>query len=145
MSLDLSFLPRTAAGVELVAWDGFSYVARDGRTFWSGADPSAADLDGALSAPRLPSVSLSAGEAETLLDSILDGWARQRGYASAARCITYVGDPDVTFHAEGVAMRNARSALWVAVRAAAQAPENAPYTEASVRAFAAQFAPVWPS
>jgi len=53
-TLDLSFLPRIAAGVQIVAWDGFSYVAADGRTFWSGAAPSAADLDSALMDPRPP-------------------------------------------------------------------------------------------
>lgn len=50
---DLSFLPRTAAGVEIVGWDGFSYVDGQGRTFWSGvATPSAADLDDALTSRR---------------------------------------------------------------------------------------------
>lgn len=92
-----------------------------------------------------PQPTLSPGEAEALLDSILDGWARERGYASAARCITYVNDPDVTFAAEGQAMLVSRSSLWVAVRATAGSPNPPPLTEANVRAFAAAFAPVWPS
>lgn len=87
---------------------------------------------------------LTAAEAEALLDAILDGWAKAWGYSSAARCITYVGDPDATFNAEAVAMRAARSALWVAVRAAAENPSTPAYAEANVRAFAAQFKPVRP-
>ena len=52
---DLSFLPHTVGALEIVAWDGYSYVARDGRTFWSGvATPSVADLAAALATPRTP-------------------------------------------------------------------------------------------
>lgn len=52
---DLSFLPRTAAGVEIVGWDGYSYVDSAGHTYWSGAaEPSAADLDAALATLRTP-------------------------------------------------------------------------------------------
>ncbi len=50
---DLTFLPRTVGEVQIVAWDGFSYVTATGRTYWSGAStPSAADLDDALATPR---------------------------------------------------------------------------------------------
>lgn len=90
-----------------------------------------------------PAPTLTAAEAEALLDHILDEWAAAKGYASAARCITYSNDPDPTFSAEGVAMLNARSAVWVAARAAVGNPETPPFTEAGVRAFAAPFAPYW--
>lgn len=92
-----------------------------------------------------PPYVLTDKQAEALLDRVLDEWADERGYASAARCITYADDPDATFRAEGIAMRTSRSSLWVAVRAAASSPDTPPRTEANVRAFAAQFRPIWPS
>lgn len=53
--LDLSFLPLTTGGVTLVAWDGASYVADDGRTFWTASDtPSADDAAAAVANPQNP-------------------------------------------------------------------------------------------
>lgn len=94
--------------------------------------------------PPEPTERLTLAEAEALLDSILDGWAQAKGYVDAARCITYANDPDATFAAEGTAMLNARSAVWVASRAAITAPDfDGILTEAGVRAAAAPFAPYW--
>jgi hypothetical protein len=87
---------------------------------------------------------LTLAQAESLLDSILDGWAQAKGYVDAARCITYATDPDATFSAEGQAMLFARSAVWVAARALISAPTfDGILTEAGVRSFAAPFAPYW--
>lgn len=118
----------------------------DGSTIGirSNTTPSEANVEADIASPAPQT--LTPAEAEALLDTILDGWAIAWGYSSAARCITYVGDPDPTFNAEAVAMRSARSGLWVAVRAAAATPEApATYTEATVRAFAAQFEPARPT
>lgn len=94
--------------------------------------------------PPEPTGHLTLAEAEALLDSILDGWAQAKGYASAARCITYANDPDETFSAEGTAMLNSRSAVWVTSRAAITAPDfDGVLTEAGVRAAAAPHAPYW--
>jgi hypothetical protein len=91
-----------------------------------------------------PTEHLTLAQAETLLDSILDEWAKAKGYVSAARCITYANDPDETFRMEGQAMLAARSAVWVACRAMISAPDfNGVMTEAGVRTFAAPFAPYW--
>lgn len=44
-----SVFPLTIGGLTLVGWDGFSYVAENGCTFWSGAAaPSEADATDAL-------------------------------------------------------------------------------------------------
>jgi len=90
-----------------------------------------------------PVLTITLAQAEALLDRILDEWAAAKGYASAARCITYAADPDPTFSAEGTEMLNARSAVWVAARAAVGSHDTPPFTEAGVRAFAAPFAPSW--
>lgn len=139
--------PLVVGDVTMVRYiDGHTYEDALGRTYYSGAaDPGQSDAEDCLATPRAFSRILTSSEAEALLDSILDGWARERGYASAERCITYVGDPDPTFNLEGVAMRSARSALWVAVRAISGQSPGSPYTEAAVRAFAAPYAPVWPA
>lgn len=125
--------------------NAYRIATPDGRTIGIAANgaPSAANVEADIANPPAPVLSASAAEA--LLDGILDGWAREWGYASAARCITYVGDPNPAFDAEGVAMRNARSALWTATAAAPSNPETPPMTEANVRAFAAQFKPVRPA
>lgn len=131
----------------VIGYEGSTYriTTPDGRTIGIAAngEPSEENVEADIANPPAPI--LSAAEAETLLDAILDGWAREWGYASAARCITYVGDPNPAFDAEGVAMRNARSALWTATAAAPSDPETPPFTEANVRAFAAQFQPVRPA
>lgn len=138
--------PITVGDITLERWiEGHTYEDSLGRTYYSGAaSPSVEDAEDCIATPRTFSRVLSATEAEALLDAILDGWAKAWGYTSAARCITYCGDPDETFDAEGVAMRAARSALWVAVRAASENPETPPLTEANVRAFAAPFEPARP-
>lgn len=87
---------------------------------------------------------LTAAEAEALLDAILDGWAKEWGYASAARCITYRGSANAQFAAEADAMFAARDALWTATAAAPSNPETPPFTAANVRAFAAAFKPTRP-
>lgn len=51
---DLSFLPLAVGDTTLVGWDGFSYVDQSGRTYWSGAEPSAADAADCLATPRTP-------------------------------------------------------------------------------------------
>jgi hypothetical protein len=49
------WMPLAVAGVEIVGWDGFSYVDRAGRTYWSGAaEPSEADALDAVQTPRTP-------------------------------------------------------------------------------------------
>lgn len=139
--------PIVVGEITLERWiEGHTYEDSLGRTYYSGAtEPSQEDAEDCLANPRAFVRVLTAAEAEALLDAILDGWAKAWGYVSAARCITYVGDPDETFDAEGVAMRNARSALWVAVRSADGNPETPPLTEPNVRAFAAPFEPVRPT
>jgi hypothetical protein len=37
------WMPLPVGAVEIVGWDGFSYVDRAGRTYWSGAEPGEAD------------------------------------------------------------------------------------------------------
>lgn len=108
---DLSFLPREASGLTLTGWDGFSYVAADGRTFASiDGEPSAADCDASLASP--PPRILSAAEAIDQAQRTLDAWAQAWGYDHVARACTYVGDPYPRFNAEGTALRDARSAVW---------------------------------
>lgn len=46
------WMPLAAGNVELVGHDGFSYVDRDGRTYWSGTEPSAEDAADAVANPR---------------------------------------------------------------------------------------------
>lgn len=46
---------------------------------------------------------------------VLDRFARTWGYDSAASAVSYVGDPNPQFNAEGVAIRDWRSAVWVQV------------------------------
>lgn len=49
------WMPLAVAGVEIVNWDGYSYVDRAGRTYWSGAsEPTEADALAALQTPRTP-------------------------------------------------------------------------------------------
>jgi hypothetical protein len=49
------WMPLVAAGVEIVNWDGYSYVDTTGRTYWSGAaEPTEADALSALTTPRTP-------------------------------------------------------------------------------------------
>lgn len=142
-----------ASGLAVTAYDGASYVLSDGRTFWAPAPAAeaspetiAAEVEALIAnPPPPPDRQLTPAEAEALLDRILDGWAQAWGYADAARAVTYVGDPEPQFNSEGLAIRNARSALWSAVRAAAQSPNPDPFTEAAVRAFAAEFEPTRPT
>lgn len=138
----------TVGNIHLVRWlDGQTYESDVGATYYSGAtEPDSEDAADCIQNPRTPpESSLSIAETEHLLDAILDGWAQAWGYADAARCVTYVGDPEPQFDAEGVAMRNARSALWTAVRQAGSSPSPASYTESAIRAFAAQFQPTRPA
>lgn len=55
---------------------------------------------------------LSPLEAIDQAQRTMDGWAKEWGYDHVARACTYVGDPYARFNAEGVALRNARSAVW---------------------------------
>lgn len=49
------WMPLAVAGVEIVGWDGYSYVDRTGRTYWSGlAEPNAEDAADAVETPRTP-------------------------------------------------------------------------------------------
>jgi len=49
------WMPLEIGGVEIVSWDGHSYVDRAGRTYWSGeAEPSADDAKAAVETPRTP-------------------------------------------------------------------------------------------
>lgn len=52
--LDLSFLPLTIGSITLVGWDGASYVADDGRTFYTANLPSAEDAAAAVATPQNP-------------------------------------------------------------------------------------------
>ena len=46
------WMPLTVGNVEIVGWDGHSYVDRAGRTYWSGQEPSAEDATDAVTTPR---------------------------------------------------------------------------------------------
>ncbi len=46
------WMPLQVGNVEIVGWDGFSYVDRSGRTYWSGAEPSEVDCADAVQNPR---------------------------------------------------------------------------------------------
>ncbi len=107
------------------------------------AEPlTAEELEEFLASP--PARVLAETEAEALLDTILDDWAREWGYASAARCITYRGDKNPIFAAEAEAMFEARSDLWTGTIEQANSPARPPLTEANVRAHAAQYKPTRP-
>ena len=43
----------------------------------------------------------------------LDSTAQQNNYDTAASAVSYIGDPNPTFNADGIAIRNWRSAVWV--------------------------------
>lgn len=51
----------------------------------------------------------------------LDAAAAERNYASAAAAVSYVGDPNPQWDAEGRAVRDWRSAIWTACFAALNA------------------------
>jgi hypothetical protein len=46
------WMPLAVGGIEVVGWDGYSYVDRAGRTYWSGESPSEADALAAVGTPR---------------------------------------------------------------------------------------------
>lgn len=46
------WMPLDVGNVEIVNWDGHSYVDRTGRTYWSGQEPSADDAADAVTTPR---------------------------------------------------------------------------------------------
>ncbi len=46
------WMPLPVSAVVIVGWDGFSYVDDSGRTYWSGAEPSADDCKDAVENPR---------------------------------------------------------------------------------------------
>lgn len=49
------WMPLLVGAIELVGWDGHSYVDRQARTYWSGlAEPSEVDAQDAVSTPRTP-------------------------------------------------------------------------------------------
>lgn len=52
----------------------------------------------------------------------LDAYARSWGYDDIRSACTYVGDPHARFNAEGVALRNWRSAVWAYLDARASEP-----------------------
>jgi hypothetical protein len=43
---------------------------------------------------------------------LLDSTVQQRNYDDIAACVTYAGDPDATFNAEGSAAKAWRSQVW---------------------------------
>lgn len=143
----VSFEPYPCSLGNVTAHEGSSYVVTtpDGRTIGIPANgtPSEASVEADIASPPAPR--LTAAEVEHLADTLLDGWAREWGYTTAARCATYVGDPDEQFNAEGTAMRNARSSLWrgLANAAAAAGPSIAPTREEAV-ALIESFKPVRP-
>lgn len=47
------WMPLAIGDIEIVGWDGFSYVERNGRTYWSGETPSEADALDAVGTPRV--------------------------------------------------------------------------------------------
>lgn len=47
----------------------------------------------------------------------LDKTAQQNDYDDAASAVSYVGDPNATFNADGIAIRDWRSAVWTAAYA----------------------------
>lgn len=116
----------------------------DGRTIgiFANGEPSAANVEHDIA--NQPEPKITNEEIEALADIRLDGWAREWGYANAARATTYAGDPDPQFNAEGVSMRNARSALWRGLANAAQAPGYVLPTRAEAEAFIATFKPARP-
>lgn len=49
------WMPLTIGVIEIVSWDGYSYVDRDGRTYWSGVvEPTETDAIDSVSTPRTP-------------------------------------------------------------------------------------------
>jgi hypothetical protein len=77
----------------------------------------------------------------------IDAPAKAWGYDNAGSAVTYVGDPNAQFDAEGKAMRAFRSACWVAagaMRKAVEAGTRAAPSEAEVLA-ALPTAPTRPS
>lgn len=52
----------------------------------------------------------------------LDSFARSWGYDDIRSAVTYVGDPYARFNAEGLALRNWRSAVWAWLDAAQSQP-----------------------
>lgn len=144
-TLDLPSGPHTVLDPEGAA--GYRVQMPSGEVQLLAAADNTAVLDAATLADLIAHPTepvLSDSEAEALMDAILDGWAKEWGYASAARCVTYRGSSNPKFAAEADAMFAARDDLWTATAAAPANPETPPMTEANVRAFAAAFKPVRP-
>jgi hypothetical protein len=59
---------------------------------------------------------LLVSRAITSVQAILDAQAQAWGYDDIKSAATYIGDPDPKFNAEGLALRNWRSATWSTVR-----------------------------
>lgn len=49
-----AWMPLAVGALEIVGWDGYSYVDREGRTYWSGAEPNEADAQDAVTTRREP-------------------------------------------------------------------------------------------
>jgi hypothetical protein len=56
----------------------------------------------------------------------MDSYARSWGYDDIARAVSYVGDPYARFNAEGLALRNWRSAIWAYLDTASASPLPTP-------------------
>lgn len=48
------WMPLAVGNIEIVNWDGHSYVDRTGRTYWSGQEPTAEDAADAVTTLRIP-------------------------------------------------------------------------------------------
>lgn len=57
-----------------------------------------------------------------LAQALMDAFARSWGYDDIRSAVSYVGDPYARFNAEGLALRNWRSAVWAYLDALAASP-----------------------
>ena len=141
---------ETFTVLDLAGENGYRVARRDGSVTAFPAlsgDPceanASADIAAAIANP--PPQRMAPADIEHLADITLDGWARAWGYTTAARAVTYVGDPNPRFNAEGTAIRNARSELGTTLAAAAEALGEGPLpTRAEVEALINSFAPIRP-
>jgi hypothetical protein len=66
-----------------------------------------------LPAPA-PTMQMVADAIRDGIQAWLDATAQQNNYDDAASAVSYAGDPNATFNADGIAIRDWRSAVWTA-------------------------------
>lgn len=63
------WMPLQVGQVNIVGWDGFSYIDENGLTYWSGLEPSAEDCASSVNTPRvIPQVRVK--KARTIMDRL---------------------------------------------------------------------------